>query len=125
MIYSKTMLSVTDNTGVKFVKCLRISRTVSSSGKRQVAIVGNIILVSIKVTKFLEKIKKGQLYKALIVRTVSSAKRDYGSLKFQENSVILLNKKMEPIGNRIFGPIAREALEQNFVKFASIRVKDL
>ena len=119
------MLSVTDNTGVKFVKCLRISKTVSSSGKRQVAIVGNIILVSIKVTKFLEKIKKGQLYKALIVRTVSSAKRDYGSLRFQENSVILLNKKMEPIGNRIFGPIAREALEQNFVKFASIRVKDL
>jgi large subunit ribosomal protein L14 len=125
MVYIKTILRVADNTGVKYVKCLRIVNSSLSTIHKQVGRPGDILLVSVKITKFLQKIKKGQLFKALVVRTKSPVIRNYGFLNFYENAVILLTKKMEPLGNRIFGPIAREALEQNFVKFASIRIRDV
>jgi len=125
MVKHKTMLFVTDNSGVRFVKCLKVVRTVSAFGKKQIAKAGDLILVSVRITKFLEKIKKGQLFKALIVRTKRPTPRLYGSVTFNENAVILLNKKLEPVGNRIFGPISREALEQNFVKLSSIKTLDI
>lgn len=125
MVKHKTMLFVTDNSGVRFVKCLKIVRTASAFGKKQIAKAGDLILVSVRITKFLEKIKKGQLFKALIVRTKRPTSRPYGSVTFNENAAILLNKKLEPVGNRIFGPISREALEQNFVKLSSIKTFDI
>lgn len=125
MIKHRTMLFVTDNSGVRFVRCLRVVKTVSSYGKKQIGKAGDLVLVSVRITRFLEKIKKGQLFKALIVRTKRPIVRAYGSVCFKENAVILLNKKLEPVGNRIFGPICREALERNFVKFSSIRVCDI
>lgn len=125
MLGTSSILKVTDNTGVKYVKCIKVARTVSAYGKKQLASVGDILLVSIKILRPLEKIKKGQLFRGLIVRTRRPIKRSYGILKFTENSVILLNKKLEPLGNRIFGPLSRESVERNFVKFASIRIKQI
>jgi large subunit ribosomal protein L14 len=125
MIFTNSILSVTDNTGVKYVKTIKVIRTKSSYGKKQIGGVGDILLVSIKILKPVEKIKKGQLFKALLVRTRRQINRKLGSLKFEENAIILLNKKLEPLGNRIFGPLSREAIESNFVKFASIRIKSI
>jgi large subunit ribosomal protein L14 len=125
MILIKTILNVTDNSGVKYVKTIKIIRTKSAYVKKQVGKVGDILLVSVKILKALEKIKKGQLFKALIVRTKHHINRSYGMVKFEENAVVLLNKKLEPVGNRIFGPLSREAIESNFVKFSSIRIKSV
>jgi large subunit ribosomal protein L14 len=125
MIFTKSVLNVTDNTGVKYVKTIKIIRTKSSYGKKQIGGLGDILLVSIRILKPVEKIKKGQLFKALIVRTKRQINRIFGLVKFEENAVILLNKKLEPLGNRIFGPLSREAIESNFVKFASIRIKSI
>lgn len=124
MIFTKSCLSVSDNSGVKYVKCLKVIRTVSAIGKKQIATIGDLILCSIKSTRPLEKIKKGDLFKALIIRTKAKENRRYGSLKFFRNSVIILDTKMEPIGNRVFGPVSRKAIEQNFVKLLSIKVID-
>ncbi len=125
MLTTKSILKVIDNSGVKYVKCIKIVRTKSSYGKKQIGGVGDIILVSTKILRPMEKIKKGQLFKALIVRSRQKIKRSYCSIKFEENSVILLNKKFEPLGNRIFGVLSRESVERNFVKFSSIHIKQI
>lgn len=122
MIFSKTILSVCDNSGLKYVKCLKVVKTISAYGKKQVAKAGDVILVSAKILSGSTTLKKGQIFKALIVRTKGSVKRFYGFLSFEQNSVLILNKKLEPLGNRVAGPVFVEALEQNYIKISSIRM---
>jgi large subunit ribosomal protein L14 len=122
MIFSKTILNVCDNSGLKYVKCLKVVKTISAYGKKQVAKAGDVILVSAKILTGVTNLKKGQVFKALIVRTNSKVKRLYGFLSFEQNSVLILNKKLEPLGNRISGPVFMEALEQNYIKISSIRM---
>jgi large subunit ribosomal protein L14 len=125
MIFSKSILKVIDNTGVKYVKCIKVIQSKSIGGKKKYGSIGDILLISVKITKPVEKIKKGEMFKAILVRLNKKIIRKYGFLRFFENSVVLVNKKMEPLGNRIFGPIGREALESNFVKFSTIRIKQI
>jgi large subunit ribosomal protein L14 len=123
MLQHKSILKVADNTGVKYVKCLKVLRTsLVAKGKQQIATSGHIILVSVIIKKPNIKIKKGQLFRALVVRVKGNIKRIYGNISFSDNWVVLLNKKEEPVGNRIFGIISLESLESNFVKFESIRI---
>lgn len=117
MIFSKTLLKVADNSGAKYVRCLRILKTTSASGKKNYGIVGDIILVSVRLAKSDKKIKKGSIFKAIIVRTKKLAIRHENSVLFDENAVVLLDsKKILPLGTRIFGPIAREIKKQNMFK---------
>ena len=108
MIFPKTILKIADNSGAKYVKCLRILETKSSRGKKRFGIVGDIILVSIRLCKSQKKVKKGNVFKAIIVRTVRKIRRESGWVFFNDNAVVLLNKKMLPLGTRIFGPISRD-----------------
>jgi len=108
MILAKTILKTADNSGAKYVKCLRILETKSSRGKKRFGLVGDIVLVSIRVCKSQKKVKKGNVFKAIIVRTIRKIKRESGWLFFNDNAVVLLNKKMLPLGTRIFGPIGRD-----------------
>jgi len=126
MFFHKTIVQVADNSGVKYAKCIRVLKTsLSASNKQQIAFAGNLILVSSRILKSNIKIKKGQLFKALIVRTKRPVLRLYGTLSFAKNWVILLNKRQEPQGNRIFGVILKEALDSNFVKFEAVRIYDI
>lgn len=108
MIFPKTFLKAADNSGAKYVKCLRILETKSSRGKKRYAGVGDIILVSIRICEAQKKVKKGNVFKAIVVRTVRKIKREFGWLFLSDNAVVLLNKKMLPLGTRVFGPIARD-----------------
>lgn len=108
MIFAKTILKSADNSGAKYVKCLRILETKSSRGKKRYAKVGDIILVSVRVCESQKKIKKGNVFKAIVVRSIRKVKREMGWLFFNDNAVVLLNKKMLPLGTRVFGPIARD-----------------
>lgn len=120
MIFAGTILSVCDNSGVKWVQCLKIL------GKRPKAFgkPGDIIVVSIKKVKSLSKIKKKDIYKAIIVRVKKKIMREDGSsINFSKNSVILLNVKGSPIGNRIFGPVAKELRTKKNAKLVSLCTK--
>lgn len=108
MIFAKTILKTADNSGAKYVKCLRILETKSSRGKKRYATVGDIILVSVRICESQKKVKKGNVFKAIVVRTIRQVKREMGWLFFNDNAVVLLNKKMLPLGTRVFGPIARD-----------------
>jgi large subunit ribosomal protein L14 len=125
MIQTGTELRVIDNTGVKYVKCIKVLRVKSAGSKVKYAKVGDIILVSVKILKPLEKIKKGQKFKALIVRTCNPIKRFTGNFRFFENSVILLNKKLEPLGSKVVGPIPLEIMEQKYANINSIHLRYL
>jgi len=107
---------------LKYVKCLKVVKTVSSYGKKQIAKAGDVILVSSKILSGITTLKKGQIFKALIVRTKGKVVRLYGFISFEQNSVLILNKKLEPLGNRVSGPVFMEALEQNYIKISSIRM---
>jgi len=122
MIFSGTILNVCDNSGVKWVQCIKIL------GKRPKAFgkPGDIIVVSIKKTKSLSKIKKKDIYKAIIVRVKKKICREDGSsISFSKNSVVLLNAKGSPIGSRIFGPVARELRVKKNMKLVSLCTKML
>lgn len=122
MIFAGTILSVCDNSGVKWVQCLKIL------GKRPKAFgkPGDIIVVSIKKVKSLSKIKKKDIYKAIIVRVKKKISREDGSsISFSKNSVVLLNVKGAPIGNRIFGPVAKELRTKKNAKLVSLCTKML
>jgi large subunit ribosomal protein L14 len=104
MIYMQTRLNVADNTGAKKVMCIKVL----GGSKRQYAIVGDVIVVSVKEALHNGKVKKGTVQKAVIVRTKKAIKRKDGSrIAFDDNAAVLL-KQGEPIGTRIFGPVARE-----------------
>ena len=105
MIQTQSKLDVADNTGAKSVMCIKVL----GGSKRRYASVGDVIKVSIKEAAPRGRVKKGEVYSAVVVRTAKGIRRGDGSLvKFDGNAAVLLNAKLEPIGTRIFGPVTRE-----------------
>ena len=117
MIQMQTRLNVADNSGAKEVQCIKVL----GGSKRRYASIGDIIVVSIKEAMPNSKVKKGDVAKAVIVRTTSKLRRADGSyLRFDDNSAVLINAAKEPIGTRIFGPVARELRAKSFIKIVSL-----
>ena len=117
MIQMQTNLDVADNSGARRVQCIKV---LGGSG-RKVANVGDIIIVSVKEAIPRGRVKKGDVHKAVIVRTASEIKRPDGSvIRFDENAAVLINQSNEPIGTRIFGPVTRELRARRFMKIVSL-----
>ncbi len=117
MIQQQTMLDVADNSGAKKVMCIKVL----GGSKRRYASIGDIIVVSIKEAIPQAKVKKGEVARAVIVRTAREVKRPDGSyIRFDGNSAVLIDKDSEPIGTRIFGPVARELRARKFMKIISL-----
>jgi large subunit ribosomal protein L14 len=117
MIQQYTRLNVADNTGAKKVMCI----LVSGATKRRYATVGDEIMVSVKTAIPGGVIKKGDVSKAVVVRTKKEIRREDGSyIRFDENAAVLINEQKEPKGTRIFGPVARELREKQFMKIVSL-----
>ena len=117
MIQMQTVLDVADNTGARSVMCIKVL----GGSKRRYASVGDIIKVSIKDAAPRGRVKKGDVYNAVVVRTAKGVRRPDGSLvRFDGNAAVLLNNKLEPIGTRIFGPVARELRGDRFMKIVSL-----
>ncbi len=111
------MLDVADNSGAKKVMCIHVS----GGTKRRYANIGDVIMVSVKEAIPEGTVKKGQVARAVIVRSKKGMKRDDGSyIKFDRNAAVLINNEGEPIGTRIFGPVARELRKKNFMKIISL-----
>ena len=122
MVFVGTILNVCDNTGLKWVQCIKILGV----KPRTYAVSGDIIVVSVKKAKPLSKIKKKDICKAIIVRTKKYRRREDGSyINFSKNSVILLNAKLFPAGSRIFGPVAKELRIKKNLKLSSLCTKML
>ncbi len=117
MIQTQSTLKVADNTGAKSIMCIKVL----GGSKRQYAKIGDIIKVSIKEAVPRGRVKKGEIYNAVVVRTAKGVRRIDGSLlKFDDNAAVLLNNKLEPIGTRIFGPVTRELRNSRFMKIVSL-----
>lgn len=117
MIQMQTKLTVADNSGAKEVACIKVL----GGSKRRYATIGDIIVVSIKEALPNAKVKKGDVAKAVVVRTVKQIRRSDGTyIRFDDNSAVLINAAKEPIGTRIFGPVARELRAKQFVKIVSL-----
>jgi large subunit ribosomal protein L14 len=117
MIQMQTVLDVADNTGARSVMCIKVL----GGSKRRYASVGDIIKVSIRDAAPRGRVKKGDVYSAVVVRTAKGVRRPDGSLvKFDKNAAVLLNNKLEPIGTRIFGPVTRELRNERFMKIVSL-----
>jgi len=117
MIQMQTVLSAADNSGARRVMCI----TVLGGSKRRYAGIGDVIKVSIKDAIPRGRVKKGEIYNAVVVRTRKGVRRPDGSLiRFDGNAAVLLNAKLEPIGTRIFGPVTRELRTGNFMKIVSL-----
>ena len=117
MIKVETVLDVADNSGAKKVLCFRIL----GGSRRKSASVGDIVVVSVKEALPESKVKKGDVHKAVIVRTKKEIRRPDGSyIRFDNNAAVIINEAREPIGTRIFGPIARELRAKNFMKIVSL-----
>ncbi len=117
MIQMQSKLDVADNSGAKEVKCIKVL----GGSKRMSAGLGDIIVVAVQQALPGGKIKKGDVKKAVIVRTVYPLRREDGSyIRFDNNSVVILNQNNEPVGTRIFGPVARELRNKNFTKICSL-----
>lgn len=117
MIQAQTKLKVADNSGAKVLSCIKVL----GGSKRRYASVGDIIVVSVKEAMPNSKVKKGDVVRAVIVRTVKSIRRADGSyISFDDNSAVLINQQREPVGTRIFGPVARELRTKKFMKIISL-----
>ena len=117
MIHEETQLVVADNTGAKRVKCFRVL----GGTRRRYASLGDIIVVSVRSATPNSRIKKGSVIKAVVVRTKKEVRRRDGSyIRFDENACVLLDDKLEMLGNRIFGPVARELREKKYMKIVSL-----
>lgn len=117
MIQQETRLNVADNTGAKRVACIKVL----GGSKKRYGRVGDVIIVSIKSAVPGGSVKKGEVSKAVIVRTKKELGRDDGSyIRFDDNAVVLITDQNEPKGTRIFGPVARELREKQFMKIASL-----
>ena len=117
MIQMQTNLDVADNSGARRVQCIKV---LGGSG-RKVAAVGDIIVVSIKEAIPRGRVKKGDVHRAVIVRTASEIKRTDGTvIRFDRNAAVLINNSNEPIGTRIFGPVTRELRARRFMKIISL-----
>ncbi len=117
MIQAETRLSVADNSGAKEVYCIKVL----GGTRRRYASIGDIIVVSVKEAIPNSKVKKGDVLKAVVVRTKKEIRRPDGSyIRFDDNSAVLINVNREPIGTRILGPVARELRAQRFMKIISL-----
>jgi large subunit ribosomal protein L14 len=117
MIQTETRLTVADNSGAKEVYCIKVL----GGSRRRYAGIGDIIVVSVKEAIPNAKVKKGDVAKAVVVRTKKEIKRPDGTyIRFDENSAVLINASREPIGTRIFGPVARELRAKRFMKIISL-----
>lgn len=117
MIQQETVLQVADNSGARKVLCIRVL----GGSSRRYASVGDIIVVAIEEAIPGAKVKKGEVKKAVVVRTAKSLLRSDGSyIKFDDNAAVLIDNSNEPIGNRIFGPVPRELRNKNFMKIISL-----
>ena len=117
MIQMQSVLDVADNTGARSVMCIKVL----GGSHRRYASVGDIIKVAIKDAAPRGRVKKGDIYNAVVVRTAKGVRRPDGSLvRFDGNAAVLLNNKLEPIGTRIFGPVTRELRTEKFMKIVSL-----
>lgn len=117
MIQEYSRLNVADNTGAKKVMCIRVL----GGTRRRYARIGDIIVVSVKTAIAGGSVKKGEVSKAVIVRTKKETRRHDGTyIRFDENAAVLINEQNEPRGTRIFGPVARELREKRFMKIVSL-----
>ncbi|MCX7943526.1 MAG: 50S ribosomal protein L14 [Deltaproteobacteria bacterium] len=117
MIQMKTLLDSADNSGAKTLQCIKVL----GGSKRRYAEVGDVIVVAIKEAMPDSKVKKGDVAKAVIVRVAKEIKREDGSyVRFDDNSAVLINNWGEPLGTRIFGPVARELRARRFMKILSL-----
>ena len=117
MIQMQTKLEVADNSGARMVQCLKVL----GGSKRRFASLGDLIVISVKEAIPKGKVKKGEVHKAVIVRTVKSVGRSDGtSIRFDRNAVVLISPEGEPIGTRIFGPVTRELRSKKYTKIISL-----
>jgi large subunit ribosomal protein L14 len=117
MIQAESRLTVADNSGAKEVYCIKVL----GGSRRRYASIGDIIVVSIKEAIPNAKVKKGDVLKAVVVRTKKEIRRRDGSyIRFDENSAVLISENKEPVGTRIFGPVARELRGKRFMKIISL-----
>ena len=117
MIQLQTLLNAADNSGARTLQCIKVL----GGSKRRYATVGDVIKVSVKDAIPRGKVKKGEVYDAVVVRTKSGVRRSDGSLiRFDTNAAVLLTNKLEPIGTRIFGPVTRELRNVQFMKIISL-----
>ena len=117
MIQARSVLDIADNSGAKRVVCIKVL----GGSRRRYASVGDVIVVSVKEAMPNSKVTKGSVRKAVIVRTSKEVRRDDGSyIKFDDNSAVLIDNNKEPIGTRIFGPVARELRGRRFMRIVSL-----
>lgn len=117
MIQMQTVLDAADNSGARRIQCIKVL----GGSKRRYAAVGDVIKVSVKDAIPRGKVKKGEVYNAVVVRTKKGVRRKDGSLiRFDGNAAVLLNARLEPIGTRIFGPVTRELRTNQFMKIISL-----
>ena len=117
MIQMETVLEIADNSGAKQVKCIKVL----GGSKRRYAGVGDIIVVAVQSADPKGKVKKGEVSKAVVVRTKTATQRKDGSaIRFDSNSAVLLNAQLQPVGTRIFGPVARELRARKFMRIVSL-----
>ena len=122
MIQMQTQLSVADNSGARRVQCIKVL----GGSHRRYAGIGDVIKVSVKDAIPRGKVKKGEVYNAVVVRTAKGVRRADGSLiRFDNNSAVLLNAALQPIGTRIFGPVTRELRTEKFMKIISLALEVL
>lgn len=117
MIQMQTLLAAADNSGARKLMCIKVL----GGSRRRYASVGDVIKVSIKEAIPRGRVKKGEVYNAVVVRTRKGVRRPDGSvIRFDGNAAVLLNNKLEPIGTRIFGPVTRELRTESFMKIISL-----
>ena len=117
MIQMQSRLDVADNTGARSVMCIKVM----GGSKRRYANIGDVIKVTVKEAAPRGRVKKGEVYNAVVVRTAHGVRRpDGSSINFDGNAAVLLNNKLEPIGTRIFGPVTRELRTEQFMKIVSL-----
>ncbi|MBX2825720.1 MAG: 50S ribosomal protein L14 [Gammaproteobacteria bacterium] len=117
MIQMQTVLNAADNSGARRVQCIKVL----GGSHRRYARVGDVIKVSVKDAIPRGKVKKGEVYNAVVVRTRKGIRRSDGSsIRFDQNAAVILNQKLEPIGTRIFGPVTRELRNEKFMKIVSL-----
>ena len=117
MIQMQTVLGAADNSGARRLMCVKVL----GGSRRRYAGIGDVIKVSVKEAIPRSKVKKGELYNAVVVRTKKGVRRPDGSLiRFDSNAAVLLNNQLQPIGTRIFGPVTRELRTENFMKIVSL-----
>lgn len=117
MVQAQTQLNVADNSGARQLKCIKVL----GDSKRRYARIGDLISASVKTAIPGGNVKKGEVVTAVVVRTKKEIRRRDGSyIRFDENAAVIINKESEPVGTRIFGPVARELRERNYMRIVSL-----